>query len=195
MHKIYEILGVPYEGLLVDDMKTWPNISGFVAFEAIEHLNEVPAGHGLRKPNAHILSIKFRVLHHVIAYPIVPQGGHKDELYYLKAFLVDSLLMGHKVNIFYIMLIHMIACYESTTQVLPYGRFLMKVFMEFGLDLSSQTKTRKVFVFDTYIESTMGRMKFVKSEDGEWKLMRDQVEADSNEDEHMDESPLFEVRA
>ena len=41
----------------------------------------------------------------------------------------------------------------------------------------------------------MGRMKLLKSEDGEWKCMRDQVEADSNEDEHMDESPLFEVRA
>ena len=154
MHKICEILGVPYEGLLVDDMKTWPNISGFVAFEAIEHLCEVPAGHGFRKPNAHILSIKFRVLHHVIAYPIVPQGGHKDELYYFEAFFVDSLLMGHKINIGYIMLIHMIACCESTTRVLLYGLFLMKVFKEFGLDLSSETETHKVIVFDTYIEST-----------------------------------------
>ena len=29
-HKIYEILGVLCESLLVDDMKTWPNIPGFV---------------------------------------------------------------------------------------------------------------------------------------------------------------------
>ena len=38
-------------------------------------------------------------------------------------------------------------------------------------------------MFDTYIESTMGRMKFVKSEDGEWRRMGDEVEADSDEDE------------
>ena len=33
--KICEILGVSCEGLLVDDMKTWPNIPGFVPSEAI----------------------------------------------------------------------------------------------------------------------------------------------------------------
>ena len=33
--KISEILGVSCEGFLVDDMKTWPNIPGFVPFEAI----------------------------------------------------------------------------------------------------------------------------------------------------------------
>ena len=50
-HKICEILGVSSEGLLVDDMKTWPNIPGFVPYEAIEHLCELSVGHGLRKPN------------------------------------------------------------------------------------------------------------------------------------------------
>ena len=29
MRKIFEILGVSCEGLLVDDMKIWPNIPGF----------------------------------------------------------------------------------------------------------------------------------------------------------------------
>ena len=59
----------------------------------------------------------------------------------------------------------------------------MKVFREFGLNLSTETKSDKVFVFDTYTESTMGRMKFVKLEDGEWRRMGDEVEADSDEDE------------
>ena len=48
----------------MDDKKTWPNIPGFVPFEAIEHLCEVPASHGLRKPNAHSLSIKCLVLYY-----------------------------------------------------------------------------------------------------------------------------------
>ena len=38
-------------------------------------------------------------------------------------------------------------------------------------------------MFDTFTELTMGRMKFVKSEDSEWRRMRDEVKADSDEDE------------
>ena len=167
----------------MDDMKTWPNIPGFVPSEAIEHLCEVLAGHGLRKPNVHSLSIKCHVLHHIITFSIIPQGGHKEELSNLEAFFVDSLLMGRGVNLGYIMLNHMITCWESMTQVLPYGRFLTKVFKEFGLDLSIETESDRVSVFDTYTESTMGIMKFVKSEDGEWRRLGNEVEADLDEDE------------
>ena len=137
--KICEILGVSCEGLLVDDAKTWPNIPRFVPFEAIEHLCEVPASHGVRKPNVHSLSIKCSVFHHIITFSIIPRGGHKEELSYLEAFLVDSLLMGRRVNLGYIMLNHMISYCKSTTWVFPYGRFLMKVFREFGLDLSTES--------------------------------------------------------
>ena len=91
--------------------------------------------------------------------------------------------MSRRVNLGYIMLNHMIACCESKTRVLPYGRFLTKVFREFGLNLSIETESDKVSVFDTYTKSTMGRMKFVKSKDGEWKRMEDEVEANSDKDE------------
>ena len=91
--------------------------------------------------------------------------------------------MGDRVNLGYMMLNHMIACCESTTRVLLYGRFLTKVYREFGLDLLTKTESDKVYVFGTYSESTMGRMKFVKLEDGEWRRMGYEVEADSDEDE------------
>ena len=76
----------------MDDMKTWPNILRFVPSEAIEHLCEVLAGHGLQKPNVHSLSINCCILHHIITFSIIPREGHKEELSYLEAFLVDSLL-------------------------------------------------------------------------------------------------------
>ena len=38
-------------------------------------------------------------------------------------------------------------------------------------------------MFDTYTESTMGRMKVVKSKDSEWRRLGDELEADSDEDE------------
>ena len=62
-----------------------------------------------------------------------------------------------------------------------------KVFRKFGLDLSSKTDIEKVSMYDTYKESTMGRVKFVKLDDSEWILMGDQVEADSDQDEHIND--------
>ena len=44
MRKICEILGVLCKGLLVDDMKTWPNILGFVASKVIQRLCKVSIG-------------------------------------------------------------------------------------------------------------------------------------------------------
>ena len=41
MRKICELQGVLCEGQLIDDMKTWPNIPGFVASKDIERLCEV----------------------------------------------------------------------------------------------------------------------------------------------------------
>ena len=81
--------------------------------------------------------------------------------------------MGHRVNLGYIILNHMIACCESKTQVLPYGWFLTKVSKEFGFYLSSETNIENVCMYDMYKESTMGRMKFVKSDDDEWIRMGD----------------------
>ena len=63
---------------------------------------------------------------------------------YLEAFFVDSLLMGCRVNLSYIMLNHMIAYCENMTRVLPYGHFLTKVFKEFGLDLSTEIESDNV---------------------------------------------------
>lgn len=37
------------------------------------------------------------------------------------------------------MMHHMIACYESTTRVLPYRRFLMNEFEEIGINLSRES--------------------------------------------------------
>ena len=86
---------------------------------------------------------------------------------YPEAFFVDSILVSHRVNIEYTMLNHMIACCLCTMWVFPYRRFMMKVFKEFGIDLSSEIDDKKAFVFKTCNQSSMGRMKFVRSDDGE----------------------------
>ena len=62
----------------MDDIKTWSNILGFVPSKAIEHLCEVLDGHGLQKPNAHSLSIKCWVLHHIITSSHSPSYHEED---------------------------------------------------------------------------------------------------------------------
>ena len=68
----------------------------------------------------------------------------------------------------YLMMIHMISFCESTTRVLPYGRFLTRVFKDVGVDLSRETDFEAPNVYDTYDDLSMGRMKFEKAPDGSW---------------------------
>ncbi|KAL6324814.1 hypothetical protein AAG906_018341 [Vitis piasezkii] len=92
----------------------------------IERLFEVRScdAYGMGKPSAHSLTVPSRVLHHMICSILLPRGGHRDEVSYYEAFLVDSLLTGRRIHVGYVMMRHMMSCCESTTRVLPYGRFL-----------------------------------------------------------------------
>ena len=78
---------------------------------------------GMGKPLAHSLTVTSRVLHHMICSILLPRGGHRDEVSYLEAFIVDSIMMGRLIHVGYLMMMHMISYYESTTRVLPYDRF------------------------------------------------------------------------
>ena len=48
------------------------------------------------------------------------------------------------------MMMHMIACCESITHVLPYGCFLTRVFKDAGVDLSRETNFEALNTYDTY---------------------------------------------
>ncbi|KAL6318381.1 hypothetical protein AAG906_040550 [Vitis piasezkii] len=45
--------------------------------------------------------------------------GHRDEVSYLEAFLIDSILTGRRIHVGYLMMMHMISCCESTTEYSP----------------------------------------------------------------------------
>ena len=65
-------------------------------------------------------------------------------------------------------MMHVISCCESTTRVLPYGRFLTRVFKDAGVDFSWETDFEAPSIYDTYDEQSLGRMKFEKPTDGSW---------------------------
>ena len=66
------------------------------------------------------------------------------------------------------MMMHMIACCESTIRALPYDRFLTRVLKDVGVDLSKETDFEAPSAYDTYDDRSMGMMKFKKALDGSW---------------------------
>ncbi|KAL6333886.1 hypothetical protein AAG906_039296 [Vitis piasezkii] len=93
------------------------------------------------KPSAHSLMVTSQVLHHMICSILLPRGGHRDDVSYLEAFIVDSILTGRQIH--------------SSTRVLPYDRFLTRVFKDVGVDLSKETDFEAPTSYDTYDEQSL----------------------------------------
>ena len=70
-------------------------------------------------------------------------------------------------------MMHMIACCESTTRVLPNGHFLTRVFKDVGIDLSRETDFEVLNTYNTYDDQSMERMKFEKALDGSWEKQKE----------------------
>ncbi|KAL6345719.1 hypothetical protein AAG906_017461 [Vitis piasezkii] len=116
-------------------------------------------------PDSGCMSPRFGPLCRVLSLERSFRGcKHRDEVFYLEAFLVDSILMRRQMHMGYLMM-HMISCYESTTRVLPYDRFLARVFKDVGVDLSIKIDFEGPITYNTYDEQSMGRMKFEKAPD------------------------------
>ncbi|RVW45577.1 hypothetical protein CK203_092097 [Vitis vinifera] len=148
--------------------KAWPTVPGFEPREVVQRLCGLADPQGMGKPSAHSLTVTSRVLHHMICSILLPHGGHRDEVSYLEAFIVDSILTGRRIHVGYLMMMHMISCVESSTRVLPYDRFLTRSFKDAGVDLSRETDFEAPTTYDTYDEQSLGCMKFEKAPDGSW---------------------------
>ena len=80
---------------------------------------------------------------------LLPRGGHRDEVSYLEAFIVDSILTGKRIHVGYLMMMHMISCVESSTRVLPYDLFLTRAFKDAGVNLCRKTDFEVPTSYDT----------------------------------------------
>ncbi|RVW72702.1 Retrovirus-related Pol polyprotein from transposon RE1 [Vitis vinifera] len=54
---------------------------------------------GMGKPSAHNLTVSNRVLHHMICSILLPRGGHRDEVSYFEAFIVDLIMTGRRIHV------------------------------------------------------------------------------------------------
>ncbi|KAL6349996.1 hypothetical protein AAG906_002103 [Vitis piasezkii] len=145
------------------ETKAWPTMTGFKPREAVQRLCGLEDAQGMGKPSAHSLTVPIQVLHHMNFSILLPQGGHRDEVSYLEAFIMDSILTKKRIHVGYLMMMHMISYVESTTRVLPYNCFLTRVFKDVGVNLSRETNFEAPTSYDTYDEQSLGRMKFEKA--------------------------------
>ena len=121
---ICSIFDIAHVGLRVYESKMWPTMLGFDPINVIQRTCGLSNAHGMGKPSVHNLMVISRVLHHMLCFIFRPWGGHRDEVSYYKAFLIDSILTRKQIHLGYLMRMHMIVCCENTTRLFPYGRFL-----------------------------------------------------------------------
>nr|CAN76703.1 hypothetical protein VITISV_032509 [Vitis vinifera] len=141
---IYRIFDIAPVGLKVYESKMWPIVPRFEPREAIKRICELVDAHGMDKPSAHNL-----------------MGGHRDEVSYYEAFLIDSILTGRRIHLGYLMMMNLISCCESTTRVLPYGRFLTRMCKDVGVDLSRETNFEATNAYDTSLSTHMEELAIV----------------------------------
>ena len=124
---------------------------------------------------------------------LLPRGGHRDEVSYLEAFIMDSILTGKRIHVGYLMMMRMISCVENWTRVLPYGRFLARVFKDVGVDLIRETDFKAFTSYDTYDEQSLRRMKFEKAPDGSW-VRKVEIQARGHDQIHPGVEEEVEIR-
>ena len=61
---------------------------------------------------------------------------------------------------------HIVACCESKTRILQYGRIMTRVFKAFDIDSTLEDEVEEPSPYDTYNGMSMGRMKFEKTSNG-----------------------------
>ena len=104
----------------------------------------------------------------MISYIFIPEGEHRDDVSFLEAFLIDSILTERKINMGYIIFRHMKVCSLSKDSVLLYGMFITKIVKYFNVNLRNKTNDKKLKSFDTYDRASLHHMNFMYKKDGLW---------------------------
>ncbi|KAL2526263.1 Uncharacterized protein Adt_11317 [Abeliophyllum distichum] len=153
-------------GIRLYTTKTIPHLEGYDPVEACRRVTGKHFDNPARL-STNQLTLTCHVLHNIIAHIIVPRKGHLDEVNHYDVFLLDSILIGRKLNFSYIMLHHIDSVLSSTrTKALPYGMILTKKFQHFEVSFRDSVVLLPKAT-DTINPLTLKRMKIIKK-DGQW---------------------------
>lgn len=85
---------------------------------------------------AQALPLQVRVLHSIIQHFISIRTGHFDEVTRLDVCLLDSILVGRKVDVGYILVQHMLDTPDNKSRSLPYGSIITRVLKYFKVPIT-----------------------------------------------------------
>ena len=131
--ELCHLLSVPSTAYGSSSQRLDLKFDGFDPATAIRRLTGSTT-YGVSQLQASYLTHKAHLLHQIVGCCILPRGGHWNEVSYLEAFILDSILVGGLVDLGHLMIRHMIS-----SQVLPYGSLFTCLFTIHGLDLFDQT--------------------------------------------------------
>ncbi|XP_057488693.1 uncharacterized protein LOC130774654 [Actinidia eriantha] len=130
-----EITGITNEGELVFISKP----SHLDKYVSKTQLYEVIAIEGVaRVTDTKHLKPEFRLFHRYIAHNIIPKAGHYGQVTNMDAFIIYKAAMEEPLNLNYIILKEMADVRNHNTRSLPFGAFLTRIFLHFGISLDNQ---------------------------------------------------------
>ncbi|GFZ18474.1 hypothetical protein Acr_27g0002130 [Actinidia rufa] len=130
-----QIIGVPNEGELIfldrpSQLKNHVNRA---------EMNEIVSIRGTVGASHHKdLKKEYRLFHKFIAYNVVPQHGHYNQVSTMDNFIIYRSATNDPLNLNYIILREMAYIRNHKKRSLPYGALLTKVFEHFGVSFRNQ---------------------------------------------------------
>ncbi|KAL2491811.1 Uncharacterized protein Adt_27439 [Abeliophyllum distichum] len=163
---IRSILHLEDGGIILYTTKTILHLEEYNSVEACRRVTGKHFNNPARL-STNQLTLTCRVFHNIITHIIVPRKGHLDEVNHYDVFLLDSILIGQKLDFSYVMLHHMDLVLSGTrTKALPYGMIFTKKFQYFEISFRDSVSILPKAT-DTINTSTLKCMKIFK-EDGQW---------------------------
>ena len=122
----------------------------------------------MNKPSAAGLTMQCHIVHNIVGHCILPRGGHRDEVSYFEAFVIDSMVVRRRLHLGHMIIQHMIANCRKMGCILPYGHLLTKVFQAFGIDLNIEPDVERPKSTDIIKSIILARMRIFKDKNGRW---------------------------
>ncbi|CAL1370380.1 unnamed protein product [Linum trigynum] len=156
-----EVLETPNWGKRINSYNAW-NETRFSRTKQIQTVCGLAEGEDAQdcnRPKSNKLTVQARVIHHMLSYNILPEGGHWETVTYFDMELLTSLLLDEKVNLPYLIFNDMLTAAESSNRNLPYGMILTLLFEHFNVDLSGEVGLR-ISRQEFYTISSLKKMGF-----------------------------------
>jgi hypothetical protein len=133
---------------------------GYDPLASIRQMCGNPNIQHVHRPKNTELTIKSRLIHHIIIHNILPRSGSYEYISYLDLFLIWCILKKVKLDLAFYIAWHMDSCVKKKNAALPCGLHITSILEHFEINLNGERETRKVIPTDVYGVTIMRQMKY-----------------------------------